>query len=274
MGFFSKRPAEPEGLSRQYLRSAPPGPRTDNLAISCLQRIGESNLTAEARFGELLTVEALGPASRLVRETMTQDRALSGWIARKGAVIFHSVLSGGMEGSVGEKLDQAYASVGLAVNGAVTVRGAASSMPQHEADAATGLGAVSLSMLRVVSSPPHERRADDRDLYVKLHTAKGDADIESLAYDILGWYAVVIGRLHRTGRLRPDLPIHRRAFREVPRLTREGWYPNPPKFGDVSSGDAQFQRYWDGSSWTDRVRVQQARGWTEGRVSLHDPPTD
>ena len=205
---------------------------------------------------------------------MPQDRDLSGWIARKGAVIFHSVFSGGMNGSVGENLDHAYASVGMDVNGAVTARGGTSSLPQDEIDAATSLGALSLSMLRVVASPARERRADDVKFYVQLHTAKDDAEVESLAYDILGWYSVVIGRLDRTRRIRPGLPIHERAFREVPKLTLAGWYPNPPKFGDVSSGDAQFQRYWDGSRWTDRVRVQQARGGSEGRHSLHDTPTD
>ena len=205
---------------------------------------------------------------------MAQDRDLSGWIARKGAVIFRSVISGGVNGSVDENIDQAYASVGMAANGDVTVRGDTASLPRGQVDAATALGALGLSMLRVVAAPPDERRPDDRDFYERLHTAVGDAELESIAYDILGWYAVVIGRLHDAGRLRSGLPIHDRAFRDVPRLTLAGWYPNPPKFGDTSSGDAQFQRYWDGSRWTDRVRIRQGRDWSEGPHSLHDTPVD
>ncbi len=204
---------------------------------------------------------------------MTQDRDLSGWVARKGAVIFRSVLADGMGRSLDENLDLAYAAVGMEVNGGVSTRDGTSPLPEDELAAATGLGALSLSVLRAVASPPQERRPDDRDFYVNLHTAT-DAEVESLAYDILGWYAVVIGRLDRAGHIRSGLPIHNPAFRDVPKLTSEGWYPNPPKFGDVSSGDAQIQRYWDGAVWTDRVRVQQGRGWSELRHSLHDPPTD
>ncbi len=68
MGFFSTRPPEPESMSRQYLRSAPPAPRTDNLAISCLQHIAGLDIVDKPRFGELLTVGALAPASQSSEE--------------------------------------------------------------------------------------------------------------------------------------------------------------------------------------------------------------
>lgn len=179
-----------------------------------------------------------------------------------------------MSGTVDENLVRAFGAAGLDVDGGMEVRENGRTVPDDESEAAKGLGGLCLALLRVVNSPSEQWAPGDRSFYVNLYTAQDGTDVKDLAYDLIAWNAVVIGRLTQARLIRPGLPIHDPAFRQVPRLSAAGWYPNPPKFGDISSGDAQFQRHWDGGRWTDRVRVRQGRNWSEGRHSLHDTPAD
>src|SRR4051812_36286782 len=70
MGLFNRSELAEEVTSRQYLISAPPGPRTNNLGSACALQVSDLPVAAAERFGELLTVERLEPASALVRRVM------------------------------------------------------------------------------------------------------------------------------------------------------------------------------------------------------------
>jgi len=266
--------AHKDRLSREYLSSAPPGPRTDNLAISCVQQIVELDVTHRSRFGEPLTVAALGKASGLVRETMTQDRDLSAWIARKGAVILDAVLRGGMRGGFEANMDRAFGAAGLEIGSSMLVRDDRARLSKVDRDTAESLGKACLALVVIVGSQPTDWTVRERRFYVSLFTGQDGADAEGFAYELIAWIGVVIGRLYHRGLVGLSEPLLNPAFRQVPRLTRAGWYPNPPKFGDTSSGDAPFQRYWDGAQWTARVRVRQEQAWREAEYSLHDPPSE
>jgi hypothetical protein len=110
--------------------------------------------------------------------------------------------------------------------------------------------------------------------YVNLYTGEDGSDVEGFAYELIAWFAAVLARLGNRGLVSSEAPQFNTAFGRVPRLTRPGWYPNPPKFGDTSSGDAEVQRYWDGAQWTARARVRRGRDWQEMEHSLHSIPVD
>jgi hypothetical protein len=56
-------------------------------------------------------------------------------------------------------------------------------------------------------------------------------------------------------------------------MTGVGWYPNPQNTGEISGDDVQFERWWNGNDWTDRVRMRQGRGWQEAQMSMFIPQT-
>jgi hypothetical protein len=280
VGFF-KRTAEPqeEPTSREYLRIAPPGPRTSTLAASCVVQTRETPLSSAARFGELVTVGALEPISQLVRRIMFQDRDLSAWIARKSIVQLKSVLgSPGMSGDLAADLDAAFAGVGLQApsGGAVHIDpDSRTGLSDADADGATGLGAAAIGLLvTLTASSAAERRASASwSVYEDLYTGASGKDVEALGYDITAWVSLVLARMLNAGRLADDAPLFGPTYRQAPVMMGPGWYPNPGKVGGIVDGDAALQRFWDGA-WTDRVRIHKDRGWTLATVSLHDPPTD
>lgn len=269
------RSREPDdNMGPAYLRAAPPMSRADNISICCAQQAAGLEVAQGAQFGMPLTVSALTPASDLVRTAMSQDRDLSAWIARKSAVMLHAVVAGGMPGTPEENIDNAFGAAGLRIGAEIALLDENGAVSQDESDGARGLGAACLALLKIASSTPAEWSAADRRFYANLYTAEDGSDVEGLAYELIAWMSVVVARLNHRGLVSAQMPVFNPAFRRVPELTRAGWYPNPPRFGDTSSGDAQFQRYWDGQ-WTSRVRIKQGRGWTPERtLSLHDPPTD
>jgi len=269
-----ERAASEHETSRQYLAAAPPGPRANNLASACALQIKETALAHPSRFGELATVAALTPTTEIVRSVMAQDRDLSAWIVRKSAVLMDSVFQIGMAGNVGEKLDASLAAVGLEFNEGVSVREEAPELSSVDRDGATGLGTSALGLLAVVTSPASAWQPDERRFYENLFTGANGEDVEELAYTITAWVSVVLGRLLNTNRVKAGLPFFDPIYRDVPSMPRSGWFPNPAKQGDVSSGDAEFQRYWDGGQWTSRVRIRQGQNWSEHQLSLHDPPSD
>lgn len=129
-----------------------------------------------------------------------------------------------------------------------------------------------MALLLVVESSSTEVEPRRRRFYTNLYTGEGGEDVEGFAYELIAWIAAVIGRLHAVGLIESPGPVFDPMYRQVPRLERAGWYPNPPKFGDTSTGDAQVQRFWDGAQWTSRIRVRQYDSWQEHEHSLHDPP--
>jgi hypothetical protein len=136
------------------------------------------------------------------------------------------------------------------------------SLPQEDVGVAESLANVAFSVFRAFTlgqdASPAERR-----LYVELHTGASDKDVEALAYDIIGWTAIGLGRLSNTIRIRSSLP------------TADPGYPNPQRTGDIVDGNATIQRYWDGVNWTDQVRMREGRGgWKSITGSLNEAPVD
>jgi len=99
-------------------------------------------------------------------------------------------------------------------------------------------------------------------------------DAEVVAYDVIAWTAIALGRLANQNLIRPGFPMMTPKFRDVPTMDKPGWYPNPTKLGGIVNGDAVLQRFWDGIAWTDQVRMREGRRWATGHDSLHDEPID
>lgn len=274
MPLFRPRKSDDE-TSRRYLASAPPGPRTDVLASACTQQIRELPVAGADQFGKAVTVAGIEPASGLVRKIMYQDRDLSAFIARKIMTHFKAAASSFMAGSLEENVGAFASAMGFTTptdSQPALVAQARHGLSPEDAKEANALATISFSVLRAVTVGS-DAGAEYR-LYVKLYTGSPDMDAEAVAYDAIAWTAIALGRLANRNLIRPEFPMMAPNFRDVPAMERPGWYPNPPKRGDIVNGDAVFQRFWDGIAWTDQVRIRQGGHWTTGCVSLHDEPVD
>lgn len=275
MGFFTKSRPPEELTCREYLAVALPGPRTEALAISCIQQLADAPIAAPECYGDVLTPERLADGSAVVRDTMRQDRDLSAWVARKTMMTVNQLVRGDdaslelREGGESEVLVLALAAAGISdgVSPRITREPGVTGPSPDSQQAALNLAATALAVLRAslgTASPP------EKALYEDLYTGHSGEDVEHKGYEISAWGAVLAGRLVNRG-----VPVMRFAerYRSVPRMERPGWYPNPAKTGEIIGGEAQFQRFWDGSAWTDRVRILKGREWSEHTLSLHGPPT-
>jgi Protein of unknown function (DUF2510) len=274
MGFFSRPDDREPSHSARYLQNAPPGTRADHLTAAATLQARELPVAAADKYGDLLTVAALAPASERVAQMMAKDRDLSAWIARKSAVALASMLQSGMAGTFEENLDEAFASAGLEIAERVRSRNGAAALPEIEREAAEALGVAVLGLLKIVTSNPSQWEPSDRAWYESLYTGADGQDVEGFAYELIAWSSVVVSRLLNSNRLDQSLPMLQPAYREPPAFLGAGWYPNPPKHGQVFRGEAQIQRYWDGDRWTDRVRMSDGRSARELTHSLHDKPVD
>lgn len=277
MGFFSSRPSLEDQSSRQYLEVAPPGPRTDLLAASCILRTSELPVASADQFGQVVTVAVLAPVSDLVRRIMFQDRDLSAWIVRKSVSYLQWIAENAMSGPFDSNFDVALSSVGLRAPAGLGVHVLDESVQLTDVhrEAAISLADLALSVLRaLVFSRPDERGSSDWRFYSRLYTGQGIDDVEGLGYDIIAWTSIVVARLLTAGRIVGAVPVFAPEYRAVQAMDTPGWYPNPPKYGGVVSGDAVFQRFWDGKDWTDQVRTRNGRGWEIGTLSLHQEPID
>lgn len=276
MGLFSKARTRENEMSRHYLAEAPLGPRTDNLAGACVAQLRDSPLASAAIYGEPVTTAALEPAIEHVRYVMRQDRDLSAWIARKSLYILAKIPEIG--GSVTDPQgwpEPAFAAMGLKSAGPAQAQltlGAGEDLSETDRASVVRLGSMARWVLSAATYGQASWLPSVRAPLEDLYTGASGEDVESKAYAITAWTSVATGRLLNSGR------AHHPVFRlwgEVPVMSEGGCYPNPAKNGDVSAGDAQFQRYWDGSAWTDRVRVRQGNGgWNSFTSSLHASPDD
>jgi uncharacterized protein DUF2510 len=275
MGLLSKSQLPEDETSRRYLAVAPPGPRTEVLAASCMHHVRETPISATEQFGEPLTMSSLAPTSDLVRNLMSHDRDLSGWIARKSMIQLNGTCSQFMRGTVSQNFDLAFGSVGLEVGEAVSVKASlAATWSGFDVDAATALANVAIAVLNAAVSSPADPRPAGQDLYEDLYTGASGSDVESLGYDVIAWGSVVLARLVNADHVTPNLPILPPIYRDAPLMQGAGWYPNPGKYGGLVFGDAAIQRYWNGDQWTDRVRVRQGKRWETLSNSLHLRPAD
>lgn len=274
MPLFASRQSDDE-TSRRYLASAPPGPRTEVLASACTQQVRELPVAAANQFGKAVTLAGIEPASSLVRKIMHQDRDLSAFIARKIMVHFKVMASSYMAGTLEENIAAFALAMGFSPPAeprpGLTAQARGTLSPE-DAQQANAFSTISFSVLRAVIVGS-EAEAEYR-LYVKLYTGAPDMEAEVVAYDVIAWTAIALGRLLNRNLIRPGFPMMAPHFRYVPAMDRPGWYPNPAKLGGIVNGDAVFQRFWDGIAWTDQVRMRQGRNWATGHNSLHDEPID
>lgn len=274
MPLFASKQSDDE-TSRRYLASAPPGPRTEVLASACTQQIRELSVAAAGQFGKAVTVAGIEPASSLVRKIMHQDRDLSAFIARKIMQHLKVITLDYMSGTLEENLAAFASAMGFTTPTEPPpglVAQARDTLSPEEVKQANALATISFSVLRAFILG--REAADEYRLYVKLYTGAPDMDVEAVAYDVIAWTAISVGRLMNRNLIRPDFPMMTPNFRDVPAMDKPGWYPNPAKLGGIVNGDAVFQRFWDGAAWTDQVRMRQGRRWAIGSSSLHDEPVD
>jgi hypothetical protein len=267
--------AQEDQCGRRYLEVAPPGPRTEGLAASCVLRIATTPVAARDRYGDVITIDELRSAAGVVGETMAQDRDLSAWIARKVAVQLNFALTG-------DRTDPDMSKAGLTSNAilalqAVGIRPAGSGaelefceavdLPVADRDRALDLDLAKRSLavlIAAVGEPSRRQRRLFEDLYAGARGSQAERD----GYEITAWTSILIGRL-----ISCDIvPAFDRRYRDIPAMSEAGWYPNPGTTGQIVGGDPQFQRFWDGAHWTDRARVRQSGRWIEQAVPLHAAP--
>ena len=274
MPIFGSRQTNDE-TSARYLASAPPGPRTEVLTSACTQQIRELPVAAADHFGKAVTVAGIEPASGLVRRIMHQDRDLSAFIARKIMQHFKVIASDYMSGDLAENIAAFAAAMGFTTPAGTQpelVAEAQTTLSPDEVEQANALAMISFSVLRAFIVG-REAAAEYR-LYVKLYTGDPNMDAEATAYDVIAWAAIAMGRLMNRNLIRPGFPLMTSNYRNVPIMSKSGWYPNPTKLGGIVNGDAVLQRFWDGIAWTDQVRMRQGSRWVTGSGSLHDEPID
>jgi hypothetical protein len=260
---LAPRPTEPVSPGRDYLRRANGYLRKSVMAFACLNKVMTLPVADAACFGRPIANSiGLRPASDVVRDILWQDRSMAAWVARDCVVAMDALL-GTMTGSLADALETAMAAAGLRPGPAVS--------PDEDLPDATGAEVLLLAR-RVISmffafERLDGRRGIDRTFYERLFATRS----HGAAYEIAAWTGAVIGRLRGAGHL-PELPWMAAEFRTVPAMTTEGWYPNPFLMGEILAGEASWQRYWDGTDWTDRVRLRHLTGWREQTNSMYEAP--
>lgn len=232
-------------------------------------------MAAADQFGKAVTLARIEPAARLVRKIMHQDRDLSAFIARKIMMHFNAIALSYMTGTLEENIAAFESAMGFSKTSeplpSLTTR-AQDTLSPEDVQQANAFAAMSFWVLRAVTVGPESGEAYR--LYVKLYTGAPDMEAETVAYGVIAWTAIALGRLANRGLIRPGFPIWAPNYRNVPAMDKPGWYPNPAKLGGIVDGDALLQRFWDGNAWTDQARVRQGRGWVTVSDSLHDEPVD
>jgi hypothetical protein len=264
--FAKKQPAD--DTSRQYLASAPSGPRTKALASACLLHVADLPVSSAGMFGSPITDDELRPAVEVVIQLMRQDRELSAFVARETWFIVRWGLEDFMDPS--ESMDTLLAAAGIrgADNGNFALADS-HQLPPEAADHATSYANGSLAVLGALMFGPE---ASGYQVYVGLFTGSLSGDSVFAAYCVVAWAAIAFGRLLNTNRVRPGLPALVPAYRTIPAMESAGWYPNPPNSEGIVNGDARVQRFWDGMDWTDQVRIRSGGAWKSLSDSLHDAP--
>ncbi len=277
MGIF-KRSTDPEAERvLAYLDGAPAGSREEWLHWASVLRVGELPVATAERAGAVVTMSDLAPAVELIRHIMRQDRDLSGKLVRKSIVNLKAVLVGGMHGDFPANFESGVATMGLeslaGAGGVTFTEDSGSGLAAAHAQAARALADLVIALMTVHAAGPDEQpRQAGWKYYVELQTGGSDRDAEEDAYTLSAWSSVLINRLRNTDQLRADVPFFSWPWGYVPELSQAGWYPAPNKTTKLVDGLAPFQRYWDGSRWTDRSRVRAGRDWRTGTDPLHDPP--
>jgi hypothetical protein len=257
------RPVDQVSTGRDYLRRANGHLRKSVIAFACLNSVMALPVADSTRFGRPIANSlGLRPASNAVRDILFQDHALAAWIARDCVVALDALLRT-MGEPLGVALETAMAAAGLWPGPTVDPD---ARLSEPERTEALVLAHRVIAMFFAFERTDG-RRGGDRIFYERLFATRSPG----AAYEIAAWAGAVVGRLRGAGHL-PDLPWMSAEFHTVPPMRGSGWYPNPYLMGEILAGEASWQRYWNGTDWTDRIRRRCLTGWQEQTKSLFEAP--
>ncbi|HWA54254.1 MAG TPA: DUF2510 domain-containing protein [Solirubrobacterales bacterium] len=229
--------------------------RKNEIALHIVNRLAVGPVGAAASWGLPLEGESLVAARGTAQEALVQDRSLAGRVARDVALLFASF--GGLVGNRAPALE----SVGL--NDAALTPGSAAQQAANE----------TISVARTIEARREGGDGSPGDvvLYDQLHEDRSQAGYDR-ALEIAAWGGTVTARMYTSGRLSGDLPAFSPRWAGLGQMHEVGWYPNPINAGDTSSGEAEIERWWDGTDWTDRLRIREGRRWTEHQMPIFIAP--
>ena len=252
--FGRESTAEPS-FSRGWISQNGSRSRKNVLAVAILNRLCDATVGSSSSFGQEISDGRLEEAVHIVATVTTQDRSLLRHVARDTALLFESL------GGLTQNKDAAFRAVGQS-GSTTTVR-------------VTQAASRALAVARTIQDRSNDRRPNSSDL--KTYTSLfEDASLggHRRALDVGAWVGTVTARLHTGGQLPPDLPLFGRQLANFARMDGVGWYPNPVNAGDTSDGQAQIERWWDGTDWTERIRIRSGRRWEERQASLLTTPNN
>jgi hypothetical protein len=208
-----------------------------------------------AAWGRSLDDGGLATARAAFDGVVHQDRSLARHVARDMVLMFE--VSGGL------LLGDALQGVGL---DATVANGSASTESERAAVQA-------LSVARTIQARSNggEAAAADVAVYRALYEDRSAAGYLQ-AINIGAWAALVVARLATNGKLENGAMFLQSGRDSCGQMESVGWYPNPVNPGDTSMGDASIERWWDGSDWTERVRVREGRRWSDVQLTLFRMP--
>ena len=261
-------PEQRAAVSRTYLGRANGRLRKSAITLACVNQVMTLPVAAAESFGQPLAHWlGLQPASDVVHDLLRQDRSLAAWVARDCLVTLDALLHG-MDPSQDDALETALGAAGLR-SGPVIDPFEAEHVPPKATEDVLRLANRVLSIFFAFERADGSGRAH-RGFYERMFAARS-MSAALMAHDIAAWTAVVIGRLVHTGYL-DEMPWMAPEFHRVPAMTVPDWYPNPFQMGEIINGEAAWQRYWDGTDWTDRIRRRGADGWREYARSMFEAP--
>jgi hypothetical protein len=256
-------------VDTDYLRRANGHLRKSIIAFACVNEVMALPVAAGECFGRPLSHWlGLDAASAVVHEILWQDRSMAAWAARDCLVTLDALLHG-MDSSWGDAVETAMTAAGLRT-GPVIAPDEVDNLSPSTRDDVLRLANRVLSMFFAFERSDGSGRVD-RAFYQRLFAARS-MSAALVAHDIAAWAAVVIGRLVHAGYLDEMLWMSP-DFSTVPVMTAPGWHPNPFQMGEIVDGEAGWQRYWDGTDWTDQVRQRGPGGWhVLTRTMFEAPP--
>lgn len=263
MGIFSKTSAPQEpSYSRAWIGQNGPGERKVSIALAILNRMLDEPAAAAAVWGQPLDDHAFEGARLVAAAALTQDRSLARHVARDLTLFFETL------GGLAVHQTAALAAIGINDPSGLHAAGAGSR--------AVNAGQNALAIARTIRDRFQGGAAAPADLAIyAVHFEDPSNLAHERAIDVAAWSAVVTARLRTAGPLQgAGIAAFNPNARNLATMSAIGWYPNPVNAGDTSGGDAQIERWWDGTDWTDRVRHRSGRTWQEVRSSMYTTPSN
>ena len=222
--------------------------RRIRLFVECTRRLAEHPLAQQDAIGTPLG-DGLGLEGLVAQLTplFERERSLIRWVALRGALseIFIRVLDPGSAARSPDQLEQV---MGLEWQTSRSgeshpdiVQSWRPRLSDEQRNAA--LGVASMTLVRAANYG----RLEDMSTGAVMEDSNFWMS-EAVALDCIAWSAITMLRLDVAQQLFPQVP-------EPDALPGPGWYTEP-LFGKAD-------RYWDGSDWTSRCRLQNGRQYRE-----------